>query len=72
MILVGQSIDDRDPRVRGEAPDDAVLISAYHDDIDHAGNDARSIFHRLASPQLRIAGGKINRRPSQLVHSCFK
>ncbi|OIQ66674.1 hypothetical protein GALL_517530 [mine drainage metagenome] len=36
MELVGQTVDHRHARIRGEALDDVLSVSADHDQVDHA------------------------------------
>ena len=69
MVFVSQSVDHRHPRMRGKAPDDVMLIGADHDDVHHARDDARRVFDRFAASELRVPGGKVDRRAAELVHA---
>src|SRR5260364_353602 len=55
MHFIGQPIDHRYARTGGETLQFGLLKGADHDQIDHAGNDARRIFNRFSAAQLRIA-----------------
>src|SRR3546814_18229653 len=66
---VGQPVDDGHARVRGEAFDACLLEGADHDQIDHAGNDARGVLYGFGAAQLRVAGGKMSDRSAQLIHT---
>jgi hypothetical protein len=72
MEFVGQAIDDRHTRMRGEALDDLLAVGADHHQIDHAREHLRRIFNRLASAKLAVAGIDVNGRAAELVHPRFK
>src|SRR5882762_5653956 len=69
MVFIGQPVDHRHARVRGETRDDLLLKGADHRDVAHARNHLGRVFHRLAAPELRIAGAEEDRRTAQLVHA---
>jgi len=69
MIFVGQAVDHRHARMRGEALDDALLEGADHHDVAHARNHLPGIFHRFAAPKLRVARVQVDRRTAELVHA---
>ena len=48
VAVIGQAVDDRDGRPFGQAEDFIVLEGAGHDSIDHAGENAGHVLHRLA------------------------
>src|SRR5258708_34185225 len=72
MVLVGEPVDHRHARLRGEALDDRLLEGADHDDVDHARDDARAVLDGLAAAQLRLARVEHDRRASQLVDAGFE
>jgi hypothetical protein len=72
VVLVGQSVDDRHPRMGGKALDLGVLVGADHHDVDHPRDHAGGVFDRLAATQLRVAGGDVNDRSAELVHARFE
>ena len=72
VILVGQAVDDRDPRMGGKTLDDVLLEGANHHDIHHARDHLGRVLDRFAAPQLGIAGIEIDRRTTQLVHTGLK
>jgi hypothetical protein len=67
--LVGQAVDDRHARVRGEGVDLGLLVGADHHDVDHAADDLGAVFDRLGAAQLAVAGGQVHHRAAQLVHA---
>ncbi len=72
MVFVGQAVDHRHARIRGEALDDGLLEGADHHQIGHARDDLSGIFHRLAASQLRIARVQVDRRTAELLHAGFE
>ncbi len=69
MKLVGQAVDHRHARIRGETLDDFLTIGANHHQIDHARKHLRRIFDGLATAQLAIAGIDVDGRAAELVHA---
>ena len=69
---IRQAIDDRHARIGGEALDDRLLVGADHDEIDHARDDARDVFERLAAAHLRVARHQRDDRTAELVHAGFE
>jgi hypothetical protein len=51
VVFVGQAVDHRHPRVRGEALDDRLLEGADHHQVAHAEITWR-VLDRLAAPEL--------------------
>ena len=69
MVFVGQAVDHRHARVRGEALDDRLLERADHHDVDHARDHARDVLDRLAARELRVAAIQVDRDAAELVHA---
>ena len=72
MVFIGQAVDDRYARVGGKTLDDVLLKGADHDQVAHARNDLRGVFHRLAAAQLRVARVEVDGVAAELLHTCFK
>ena len=69
MVLVGEAVDHRHARVRGEALDDRLLEGADHHDVDHPRDHARDVLDRLAARELRVVAVEVDRDAAQLVHA---
>src|SRR5882672_2014084 len=69
VVFVGQAVDHRHARVRGETFDDLLLEGTDHHDVAHARDHLCRIFHRFAAAELRIAGAEEDRRSAELVHA---
>ena len=69
MVFVGEPVDHRHARMRGEALDDRLLKRADHHDVHHPRNYARNVLDRLAARQLRIAAVQVDRDAAQLIHA---
>src|SRR3954451_20458140 len=72
MILVGQSIDHRNARMRREALYDALLEGADHDDIDHPRQHFGDVLDRLAAAELRGARAQEDCGAAELRHTRFE
>src|SRR6202012_3819097 len=72
VIFVGQAIDDRHTRIVGKALEDVLAEGADHDDVDHARDDLRSVFDRLAAAQLRITRAHEYRMTAKLEDARFE
>ena len=72
VIFVGQTVDDWHARVRGKFFDDGLLKGADHHRVDHACDDARNIFNRLATRELGVARRQIDHRAPHLQHTGFE
>ena len=69
VVFVGEAVDDRDARVRGEALDDRLLEGADHHDVDHARDDPRNVLDRLASRKVRVHAVQVDGDAAQLIHA---
>jgi hypothetical protein len=69
VVLVGQAVDHRHPRVRGEELELGLLVGADHHQVDHAADDARAVLDRLGAAELAVAGGQVHHRAAHLVHA---
>ena len=72
MMIVGESVDDRHPRIFGKGFNHVLMKGANHHHVHHAADHARQIFYRLAARNLRRLTGKKDRRAAKLVHAGFK
>ena len=72
MIFVGEAVDHRHPRVTRETFNNFLIEGADHHHVRHARDDLRRVFHRLAAPELRVAGVEINRGAAKLLHAGFE
>src|SRR4051812_24509337 len=72
MILVRQSIDHRNARMRREALYDALLEGADHDDVDHARQHFGDVLDRLAAAELRVARAQKDCCATELRHTRFE
>ena len=72
VVFVGEAVDHRHARVRGEALDDRLLEGANHHHVDHPRYNACEILDRLAARKLRVAAVQIDRDPAELVHAGFE
>ena len=68
VVFVGEAVDHRHARMRGEALDDRLLERADHHDVDHPRDHARDVLDRLAARELRVAAIQVDRDAAQLVH----
>ena len=69
VVFVGQAVDHRHARIGRKALDDVLLEGADHDDVAHARDHLRRIFHRLAAAELRVARVQVDRRAAELLHA---
>ncbi|MNF62755.1 hypothetical protein D3C84_444400 [compost metagenome] len=67
--VVGQAVDHRHSRIRGELGQGAVGEGADHHRIEHARHDDGGIANRLAAAELGVAWREENRLAAQLDHA---
>ena len=72
VVFVGEAVDHRHPRVRGEALDDRLLEGTDHHDVDHSRDHARDVLDRLPARELRVAAIEVDRDAAQLIHARFE
>ena len=70
--LVGQTIDDRHPRIGGEAFDLGLLVGADHHQVHHAADDFGTVVDGFRTTELGVAGGQVHHRTAHLVHARLK
>ena len=68
MVVIGQAVDDRYPRVRGQLLDVAVGEDAGHDAVYVAGQHLGHVGHALPHAELDLVGREIEGLPSQVNH----
>jgi len=69
MVFVGEPVDHRNARMRGEALDQVLAERADHHDVDHPRDHARHVLDRLAARELRVVPVQVDRDAAELVHA---
>jgi DNA-binding MurR/RpiR family transcriptional regulator len=66
---VGERVDHRHRRVRGQLRHDPVRERADHDQIAHAGQHVRDVLQALAAVLRHLDRAEIDDVAAQLVHA---
>ncbi len=66
---IGERVDHRHPRVRGQLLDHAVREGARDDQVAHAGEHARDVLQALAAALAHLDRAQVHDVAAQLVHA---
>ena len=72
VVLVGETVPDRDARILREFFDDLLAVAAVLDALEHAGQHAGRVGDALLLPDLRVGRVQVRAPHAEVVGSHFK
>ncbi len=72
VVVIGQAVDDRHPRISGQFLDVAVGEHPRHDAVHVAGQHPGHVWHALPRSQLDLGWREVEGLASQVDHPHFK